>query len=43
MKIITLPNPILKKKCEPVADVNNEIKINNIRKSLNKNIYYKTN
>ena len=26
MKIITLPNPILKKKCEPVADVNNEIK-----------------
>ena len=26
MKIITLPDPILKKKCEPIIDVNNEIK-----------------
>ena len=26
MKIITLPNPILKKKCEPVTEVNDEIR-----------------
>ena len=26
MKIITLPNPILKKKCEPVKDINDEVK-----------------
>ena len=26
MKIITLPDPILKKKCEPIIEVNNEIK-----------------